>query len=53
MNRNIILNSINQIITIPNQFFEESFSYNMLLDFGYFIFDWTSNNNLNIKNKIL
>ena len=49
----IIYNSINQIITIPNQFLEESFSYNKLLDFGHFIFDWTSNNNLNIENKIL
>ncbi len=49
----IIYNSINQIITIPNQLLEESFSYNMLLDFGHFIFDWTSNNNLNIENKIL
>jgi len=49
----LIYNSINQIITIPNKFLEDSFSYNMLLDFGHFIFDWTSNNNWDIKNKII
>ncbi|MAU58754.1 MAG: colicin V production protein [Flavobacteriaceae bacterium] len=49
----IIFTSINEIITIPNKFLEDSFSYNILLDFGNFIFDWTSNTNWNIKNKII
>ena len=49
----IIYTSINEIITIPNKFLEDSFSYNILLDFGNFIFDWTSNNNWNIDNKII
>ena len=49
----IIYTSINEIITIPNRFLEDSFSYNILLDFGNFIFDWTSNNNWNIDNKII
>ena len=49
----IIYNSLNQVITIPNKFLENSFSYNLLLDFGEFIFDWSSKNNWNINNKII
>ena len=49
----IIYNSLNQVITIPNKFLENSFSYNLLLDFGEFIFDWSSKNNWNINDKII
>ena len=49
----IIYNSLNEVITVPNKFLEDSFSYNLLLDTGKFIFDWTSKNNWNINNKII
>ena len=49
----IIYNSLNQVITIPNNLLKESLSYNLLLDFGNFIFDWSSKNNWNINNKII
>ena len=49
----IIYNSLNQVITIPNNLLKESLSYNLLLDFGNFIFDWSSKNDWNINNKII
>ena len=49
----IIYNSLNQVITIPNNLLKESLSYDLLLDFGNFIFDWSSKNDWNINNKII
>jgi len=49
----IIYNSLNEVITVPNKFLEDSFSYNLLLDTGKFIFDWSSKNDWNINNKII
>ena len=49
----IIYNSLNQVITIPNNLLKESLSYNLLLDFGNLIFDWSSKNDWNINNKII